>query len=152
MSRAHAPRRVRNIASYLWREGSNVKRRIESRVIGERGMGNRKASEGSVISEMRCVAAQPRQMEYSIYAISPDRIYYGLNARFYRLPRKGTCSLSVRVAYPDVEGSNERYTVYFPRLIDFNRTFRNGWRKSQPLYSKLRCYVLARSTTIRDSL
>lgn len=40
--------------------------------------------------------------------------------------REGHCSLSVRAAYPDVEGSTERYTLYFPPLIDSKGTFRGG--------------------------
>lgn len=94
--------------------------------------GGRKASEGSVISEMRCVAAQPRQMEYSYLCDQPTGFTMALQPL---VAAERCCSLSV--AYPDVEGSNECCTVYFPRLIDFKRTFRNGWRESQPLCSKV---------------
>lgn len=87
------------------------------------------------------MAAQaPRQMEYSISVRSEDLpcLCNGLNGAVLPLAaERYCCSLTVRVAYPGVEGSNECYTVYFPRLIDFNRTFRNGWRKSQPLCSKV---------------
>lgn len=43
--------------------------------------GGRKASEGSVISEMRCVAAQPRQMEYSYLCDQPTGFTMALQPR-----------------------------------------------------------------------
>ena len=46
-------------------------------------------------------------------------------ARGFTSCREGHCSLNVRVAYPDVEGSTECYTLYFPRLIDSKGTFRS---------------------------